>query len=85
MNAAKDLQARRAQLVADRAECERVGLTTAGVDMAIFNVDRQLQAMLGDEDDGEFGDAPFPWFDVLLGLGAVVLLAGAAWLQWGPR
>lgn len=85
MNTAKDLQARRAQLVADRAECERVGLTTAGVDMAIFNVDRQLQALLGDEDDGESGDAPFPWLDVLLGLGSAALLVGAAWILWGPQ
>lgn len=84
MNTAKDLQARRAKLVADRADCELAGMSTMGVDMAIFNVDRQLQELLGNEDEGGTG-APFPWVDVLFVLGGVAFLVAAAWLQWGPR
>lgn len=84
MNTAKDLQARRAKLVADRADCELAGMSTMGVDMAIFNVDRQLQELLGNEDEDGTG-APFPWADVLFMLGGVAFLVAAAWLYWGPR
>ncbi len=84
MNTAKDLQARRAKLVADRADCELAGMSTMGVDMAIFNVDRQLQELLGNEDEDGTG-APFPWADVLFMLGVVAFLVAAAWLYWGPR
>lgn len=84
MNRVPQLKARRAQLVIDRAECERLGLTTDGVDMAIFNVDRQLQNMLGDED--EPGDtAGMSVGDWVLAVAGALLLIGAAWLQWGPR
>lgn len=86
MNTAAELKAHRAQLVIQRAECEQIGLTTAGVDMAIFNVDRQLQNLLGDDDADEegytVGMAIGDWGLAIVGL---LLLCGAAWLGWGPR
>lgn len=82
MNTAKDLQARRAKLVADRADCELAGMSTMGVDMAIFNVDRQLQDLLGNED--EPGASASVWGDVVLMVAGVMLLIGAALLKWGP-
>lgn len=82
MTTAQTLQTRRAQLVADRAECERVGLTTAGVDMAIFNVDRQLQALLGDEDEAGSTEGMSVGDWVLMVASGALLLA-AAWMLWG--
>lgn len=81
MNTAKDLQARRAKLVADRADCELAGMSTMDVDMAIFNVDRQLQDLLGDED--EPGTGASGWGDVVLMVAGVMLVIGAAVMWWG--
>jgi hypothetical protein len=79
MTTVKELKARRVKLVADRAECADHGLSTQGVDMAIFNVDRQLQHLLGDEDD-DVGEMVEGVGDRLLALiGCAVLIALAWW------
>lgn len=72
------LRALRIKLVQDRADCVRIGWPTDATDLAIANIDRQLQEVLGDEDeDGSIEGAR--WGDLLLCIGGVALIAVAVW------
>lgn len=81
MNTVESLRARRAELVRQRQEVINLGHAPVGVDIAITAVDRQLQALLGDEDE-EGSSEGVAWGDVLCIVGGVMLLIGAAVMLW---